>query len=277
MTNIRVLRSTGFRWAARLITVIVLGLASLGAVSAVSADPLKFPDLTGPVVDDAHLLSPAQVQDITAKSQALEEKTGRQLVIATVPSLQGQPIDDFGYQLGRAWGIGQKGQNNGVVFLIAPTEHKVRIEVGYGLEPILTDALTSVILHQKVLPQFKAGDFGQGIVDGTDALVEQLGLDDQTAHARVADAELVQRQIHVRGRSNPLGGLLALIVIFFVIQSIFRGRGGAFLPMMIVSSLMGRRDDDFGGGGGGFSDGGGGGGFSGGGGSFGGGGASGDW
>ena len=93
------------------------------------------------MVDDAHILSDATKSDLTQKLAALEAKTSRQLVVVTLPSLQGYEIADYGYQLGRAWGIGQKKLNNGVLLIIAPTEHKARIEVGYGLEPILTDAL----------------------------------------------------------------------------------------------------------------------------------------
>ncbi len=100
----------------------------------------KFPALTGRVVDDANILSAATRSDLDGKLAALEAKTSRQLVVVTIPSLQGYEISDFGYQLGRAWGIGQAKLNNGAVFIIAPSEHKVRIEVGYGLEPILTDA-----------------------------------------------------------------------------------------------------------------------------------------
>src|SRR5689334_16592367 len=103
-----------------------------------------FPPLTGRVVDDAHVLDDATTTQLTAKLEDLEQRTGRQLVVVTLPSLQGYEIEDYGYQLGRAWGIGQKKLNNGVLFIIAPNEHATRIEVGYGLEPILTDALSSV-------------------------------------------------------------------------------------------------------------------------------------
>ena len=105
---------------------------------AAPASAQTFPALSGRVVDDAHLLTPEQVQDLTSKSAALEAQKGAQLVIATVPSLQGYPIEDFGYRLGRAWGIGEKGKDNGVILLVAPNEHKVRIEVGYGATAYLT-------------------------------------------------------------------------------------------------------------------------------------------
>ncbi|HEY1750074.1 MAG TPA: TPM domain-containing protein [Caulobacteraceae bacterium] len=234
----------------------------------------SFPALNGQrVVDDAHVLSPQAAADLTAKLADLEAKTGRQLVVVTLPSLQGYDIEDYGYQLGRAWGIGQKGQNNGVLFIVAPSEHKVRIEVGYGLEPILTDALSSVILQTQVLPRFRAGDVQGGVVAGTGAIIDQLSADQTTAQANVQKAT---RNVHPHGA--PFGAIFALIVLFIVFGGLFRGHYGGgmgwLLPMMILSS--GSRRGGWGGGwggGGGF----GGGGFSGGGGSFGGGGASGSW
>lgn len=104
-------------------------IMSVALLFAAPAAAQTFPQLTGRVVDDAHLLTPAEIADLTQKSQALEAQSGRQLVVATVPSLQGYPIEDYGYRLGRAWGIGQKGKDNGVILLVAPNEHKVRIEM----------------------------------------------------------------------------------------------------------------------------------------------------
>ena len=258
---------------------MILAAAVFAFMPAAAAQAeVTFPALTGRVVDDAHVLSPDQTAELSAKLKALEEKNGRQLVVVTLPSLQGQEIEDYGYQLGRYWKIGQKGTNNGVLFIIAPSEHKVRVEVGYGLEDVLTDGLSSVLLQDKVLPKFRAGDMAGGIVDGTEALAEQLGLDDATAHARVvaAQAKPVRHRSHP---ASPLGAIFTLIFVFFIISSIFRSRGrgggmGWLLPMMIFSSLGRGRDDDWGGGGGG---GGGGDSFGGGGGSFGGGGSSGSW
>ncbi len=243
----------------------------LALLSAPAWAAPQFPALTGRVVDDAHVLNADTQATLTAKLANLEQQTQRQLVVVTVPSLGGADIADYGYQLGRAWGIGQKGKNNGAVFIIAPSEHKVRIEVGYGLEEVLTDGLSSVILQRAVLPKFHAGDISGGIVDGTDAIISQLGADPQAAQAQVAAA----RQAPIRHR-NPLGAIFPLIILFFIASSIFRGRGGGggglgfLLPMMILGGSRGC----WGGGGGSGS---GGGGFSGGGGSFGGGGSSGSW
>jgi len=246
-----------------------LALAFLCATAAPALAAPTFPSLTGRVVDDAHMLSDGTKAQLTQKLEDLENRTSRQLVVVTLPALQGYEIEDYGYQLGRAWGIGQKKLNNGVLFIIAPNERKVRIEVGYGLEPILTDALSSVILQEKVLPRFRDGDMEAGVVAGTNAIVEQLLLDAPAAKARVAAAE---KQV-----SQPQFNPVILIFIAFIIFSIFgrifgrRRSGLGALPWIILGSGMGR--GGWGSGGGGF----GGGGFGGGGGSFGGGGSSGSW
>ena len=235
-----------------------------------------FPPLTGRVVDQANLLSPAQEQEITAKSEALEKASGRQFVVATVNSLEGRDIQDYGYRLGRHWGIGTKEENDGVLLLVAPNERKVRIEVGYGLEPILTDALSSVIINSQILPRFREGDIAGGIVAGADSIVTQISLPADEAAAR-------QQQILASAKDDAESGIpISLIfwlavLFFFVLPAIFGGRrrgrrhrGGG--PIVIWGP------GDWGGGGGGGSWGGGGGGsWGGGGGSFGGGGASGGW
>ena len=259
----------------------MLVLAFLGMVSLALAAP-TFPPLTGRVVDDAHVLSPATVQQLDTELASLEAQTGHQLVVATVPDLQGYEIEEYGYQLGRAWAVGQKGKNDGAILLVAPKEHKVRIEVGYGLEPVLTDALSSVILQEKVLPQFKAGRMEQGVVDGAQAIVGQLSLPDDVAKANVAKAMARPAQEPTR----VTGGLhfpvfLVILLVFWVLSSILRGGRGRgsglwWLPLMLLNSGGGRRDG-WGDGGGFGGGGGGGGGFSGGGGSFGGGGSSGSW
>ena len=251
------------------------------------ADP-KFPPLTGRVVDDAHVLSADTVQKLDGELAALEQQTGRQLVVATVPDLQGYEIEDYGYQLGRTWQIGRKGQNDGVIFLIAPKERKVRIEVGYGLEPVLTDALSNVILQRKVLPAFKAGNMQQGVIDGTEAIIAQLALPDDQAKANVAQAEQAQAARQARGSDGgpgfPVAAFFAIFIVVWIISALFRSRryyggggGGLWWLLPLLLSSASRRDGWGGGGGGGFGGFGGGGGFSGGGGSFGGGGSSGSW
>jgi uncharacterized protein len=262
-----------------------LFFATLLAVFAVSsvafAAPLKFPALTGRVVDDAHVLSPGTVQKLDGELAALEQQTGHQLVVATVPDLQGHEIEDYGYQLGRTWQLGQKGKNDGAILLVAPSEHKVRIEVGYGLEPVLTDALTSIILQRQVLPQFKQGQMEAGVLAGTAALIGQLSLPDEQAKANVAQAQAQPAEpVRERASMRPhIPVVLILLIVFWVISGLLRagGRGFGGLWWLLPFFMSGGRGGGWGGGGGGWGGGGGGGGFSGGGGSFGGGGSSGSW
>jgi len=226
-----------------------------------------FPALSGRVVDDAHILSDATKTDLDQKLAGLEQKTSRQLVIVTLASLQGYEISDYGYQLGRAWGIGQAKLNNGILLIVAPTEHKVRIEVGYGLEPIMTDAFSSVIIQTQILPKFRSGDFNGGVEAGTDALIQQLSLDTSEAEKRAAAAVQPHQG---QDQGSPL---IALIVIIFIFIALSRVFGGWWLLPFLLGG--GGRGGGFGGGG--WSGGGGGGWSGGGGGSFGGGGSSGSW
>jgi uncharacterized protein len=251
------------------------------AAPALAAGP-TFPALTGRVVDGANILSPSVEAELTTKLENLEKTTGRQLVVATVPDLQGYEIEDYGYQLGRTWGIGQKGTNTGALLIVAPTERKVRLEVGYGLEPILTDALSSVIIQTAVLPRFKAGDLEGGVTAGTDAIIAQLALPDEEAKAKAAQAFKVSEEAERSSGASPILALIILFVVIVVLSQIFGRRGrrggrgglGSALPWIILNGML---SGGRGGGGSGFGGGGGGGGFSGGGGSFGGGGSSGSW
>ncbi len=254
------------------------------------ANTVAFPPLTGRVVDAAHVLPPATVADLTAKLAALESSTGTQLVVATIPSLGDEPIEDYGYRLGRAWGIGQKGKNSGAILIVAPSDRKVRIEVGYGLEPVLTDALTEVIIQEKILPAFKAGDLPGGITAGTDALIAQLGASPDAAQATAAQATVQHSQRHYHSGPGPGTFVWLAIIAVWLITSAFRRGGssyggrpsgiGSAILWGMASSMMSRGGgSSWGGsdGGSGFGGDSGGGGFSGGGGSFGGGGSSGSW
>ncbi|WP_406854727.1 YgcG family protein [Alsobacter sp. KACC 23698] len=264
---------TTHRFAAALLA-LAFGLTAAWAA-------LTFPALTGRVVDQASILSPDAVQRIDAKLKAHEDKTSDQVVVATVPSLQGTSVEDYANQLFRAWKLGQAKTNNGVLLLVAPNERKVRIEVGYGLEGALTDALSKVIISTAVAPKFKSGDFAGGIEAGVDAIVSIL----------TGDAEEWQRRAKVRPQddasSDWIMNLVVMAIVLFILWRMMSGgRGGPGAPAhrtrggnWIVVPTGG------GGFGGGFSGGGGwsggsggfGGGFFGGGGSSGGGGASGDW
>ena len=251
----------------------VLALVTITA-PALAAAP-TFPALTGRVVDEAHVLSPEQAAALDAKLAALATQSQRQLVVVTVPDLQGFDIADYGYQLGRTWKIGDKVRDDGALLIVAPTERKVRIEVGYGLEGIITDALSSVIIQTQVLPRFRANDMPGGIAAATDALITQLQLPEDQARQIAAQARPV-RQKQSRGVDAQTVIFLLIFFFFFVLPMLRRMRGGkryggGIGPVVIWPGSFG------GGGGGGGWGGGGGGGFSGGGGGFGGGGASGGW
>lgn len=264
------------RWCRPLAVAGLLCLA--GLTPALAQAPLTFPPLDGRVVDGARLLSPAREQEITAKLEALERDTTDQVVVVTVPSLQGHEIEDYGYQLGRAWGIGREDKDNGVLLLIAPDEKKVRIEVGYGLEPVLTDAMSALIIQNAILPSFRQGYYERGITQGVDAIDDQLRLDPTEARAIAEAADRPEARLPI-----AVAIIVALVFAFLVlglISSAGRGRrrrgAKGLSPVLIWAasealSSRGRSGRSSGGFGGSF------GGFSGGGGSFGGGGASGGW
>jgi uncharacterized protein len=271
----------------RIIATLMALAIALVALPALAST--TFPKLSGRVVDEANLLSPATEAALTQKLEALETTTGRQVVVATLPSLQGLEIEEYGYQLGRAWKLGGEKTDDGAVLIVAPNERKVRIEVGYGLEPVLTDALSSVIIQSAILPRFKAGDMEGGVVAGADALIQQLSLPDEVAKAQVAQAA---EQPRAEGPPRWILVLLVFGFVFMLINMMRAGRGGGRAMRGSDGRRRRRYDDDdnlapliiggilghmLGGGGGGGGWSGGGGGFSGGGGSFGGGGASGGW
>jgi uncharacterized protein len=241
-----------------------------------AAFALDFPALTGHVVDQAGVMTAQSRSDIEAKLKALEDKSGIQFVAATVKSLQGSDIETYANQLFRFWKLGEAKKNNGVLLLVAPAEHKVRIEVGYGLEGTLTDALSSVIISSVIVPRLKAGDFSGGIERGVDGVISVLSGDTADWHQKVN-----VRSEDKSATSNNLIPILLFLLVLFVIWYLIRhanrgppgGRGtGGRTVFVPYGGFWGGSGGGFSGGGGGF-----GGGFSGGGGSSGGGGASGSW
>lgn len=224
----------------------------------------QFPPLTGRVVDQAGIIPDDEERELSDRLAAHEAKTANQVVVATVSSLGGRGIEEYGVDLGRAWGIGQAGRDNGAILLVAPNERELRIEVGYGLEGELTDAISSLIIQKSIIPRFRDGDFPAGIRRGVEDIVAVLegdaGAFASRARERVSEEDTIGSAFQV----------LIFIVIMVVWLGVFGGgrrrryRSG-WGPIII--------------GGGGFGGGssGGGGGWSGGGGSFGGGGASGRW
>jgi uncharacterized protein len=262
--------------------MLVVGLLCLAG--AALAEP-KFPPLTGRIVDEANLLSPEDKRALEADLKALEEKSTDQLVVYTTKSLQGYDIADIGYRLGRFWQIGQRGTNNGVILIVAPTERKVRIEVGRGLEPQLTDAMSRLIIENAVMPAFRRGDFPGGIKAAVRDIRDVL----------LGDAEAVKERARSgKSRSGPgpfplamtmLVVFIAMALLIVWLQSAQTAhpsrvgrdqRLGRRKGQRSASSAWGSGAGSWGGWSGGSSDSGGGG-FSGGGGDFGGGGGSGSW
>ena len=134
----------------------------------------EFPVLTGRVVDNAALLDPAQERQLSSRLEQLEHETSDQLVVVTLESLEGYDIADYGYQLGRYWGIGHEGKDNGILLIVAPAERQVRIEVGYGLEATLTDKRAHEIIGEAILPSFKNENYAEGIFMGSEAIINTL-------------------------------------------------------------------------------------------------------
>ncbi|MCL7941841.1 TPM domain-containing protein [Halomonas sp. ATCH28] len=248
-----------------LLRIPLLALLLTAAVGLqaqdLQAQQLDFPELSGRVVDRAELLDPATESRLSERLAAHEEATTEQLVVATLPDLQGVTIEEYGYQLGRHWGIGQAEEDNGALLIVAPNERKVRIEVGYGLEGRLTDAQSSVIINQTLTPAFREGDYARGITEGVEAMIRVLGGEplDTSATASTPTGE--------QGPEGPAS--ILFFVMFVIVMTLVRGgRGGLLAGMLLGGAVGGRSRGGFGGGGGGFGGGGGG---------FGGGGASGGW
>ena len=171
---------------------MLIVLLRCALATAAIADP-KFPTLTGRIVDEAALLSADDKRALEQELKALEEKSTDQLVIYTTRSLQGYPIEDFGYRLGRLWQIGEKGKNNGVILIVAPSDRKVRIEVGRGLEPQLTDLMSKLIVENAILPAFRRNDFAGGIKAGVRDIRDVL----------LGDAEAVKQRARTAAKRSP--------------------------------------------------------------------------
>ncbi len=263
-----VCRAMPVRGRHALSLAVLAACLTITAIGALAAE-LTFPALTGRVVDAAGILTPEQRGTLEAKLKAHEDKTSDQVVVATVPNLQGTTVEDYANRLFRDWKLGQAKTDNGVLLLVAPSERKVRIEVGYGLEGALTDALSKVIIAGAITPRFKTGDYFGGLDAGVDGILSILA----------GDAQEWQRKPQVRADEVDPAQVAVFIALFLIVLFVAwrMSRGGRSGPGGLVI-LPGPGS---GGWGGGFSDGGGSGGFdggfSGGGGSSGGGGASGDW
>ena len=293
------------RRLARYCTYLAL-FTTLFAGTALAAAP-DFPKLSGRVVDEADIVSAQAEAEITAQLAAHEKATGNQVVVVTLKSLRDYDISDYGFQLGRHWGIGQKGKNTGALLIVAPNERKMRIEVGYGLEGQLTDATSRDIIERVIKPSFRQQNYDQGVRAGAGAILDALGGNYQPAPPPLTAAEknpdssswwfllpllffmLPARGLFGRSRGFGFGrsrgpslfkgtmfGAVMGGITGFIFSSLIVGAVVGIVVMLLTAFSSGGRGGGSGSGPG-WGSGGGGGIFSGGGGSFGGGGASGDW
>lgn len=250
------------RWSF-ILFVLLIATAPLSRGLAV-----EYPPLTGRVVDQAGVIAAESRSRLDQLLGAHERETGNQVVVVTVASLGGEDIEAYGVGLGRQWAIGREGEDDGVLLIVAPNEREVRIEVGYGLEGTLTDALAFQIIQNEILPRFRAGDLDGGIVGGAEAILRTLDGEytPEPWTARSAEAGAADG-LPIPGWVVPLLFFGIWLLVVYIVRR-HGGRGGGYgVGVPGMGGLAGRRR-------GGFSRGGG---FSGGGGSFGGGGATGRW
>lgn len=288
--------------ALRILAVLPLfaALLLLSGAAARPASALNVPPLTGRVNDTAHILSPGSVRVLEQTLTSLEQTDSTQIVVLTIPSLQGESLEPYALKVAETWKIGQKGVDNGALLLIAVQDRKIRIETGYGLEGRLTDLVAGRIIRERITPAFKRGNYDQGVIEGVAAMAAAV----KGEYAGKGDRK-------TGSRPDPAGLLAFLVIGLFFIGNAFRRKkilaaaaGGVYAPvvglffpllsgwllllLLIPAGIIGalaasvlagagssRSPVFFPGGFGGGSFGGGG--FSGGGGGFGGGGASGGW
>jgi len=288
-----------WRKPARLFAFLVM-LLTPGSVWS-----LDVPPLTGRVVDLAHVLSASEADRLTADLQGHEATTGNQVVVLTLPSLEGEPLEPFSHRVATTWKLGRKGMDNGALLLVALKERKVKIEVGYGLEGTLTDAKSAQIIRNEIVPRFRSGDLPGGIVAGVAAILKTIegtyqaperppvpvrggDMVGQILMALIVGVVFGLALSNVNRVVGTLAGTgLSLWLSPWLIPAIVTGLVTLLLVLVLGRAMSGRRGHGFddwtsyssrgGGWGGGSLGGDGGGGFSGGGGDFGGGGASGDW
>lgn len=220
-----------------LFAAIALFLLCCGqmAAAALPARP------NGPVYDGAGIIADDAESAIDAKLRALTQETGKSVVVATVPSLDGLEVEEYATDLFETWGIGDKEKDEGALILVAPNERRVRIEVGLGSEAILPDALAGRIIEQQMLPRFKAGDYSGAIAAASDAVTEQLRREPTDAAAVAAAAARAKDGGGKDKTASGIGLLLFWLIILI------------FVVMPIITSAMrsgqrrrrkGRKDDD---------------------------------
>jgi uncharacterized protein len=251
----------------RLLPLVV---ALFGLLWAARVLAIEVPPLEGRVNDRASVLSDAARLELTRKLQVSEAKTGHQVAVLTIPTLGGDPIEDYGMRVVETWKLGREKSDDGVLILVVPNDHKMRIEVGYGLEGVLPDAAAGRITRELMAPKFRQGDWAGGITAGVDAVLGAVGGDAKAAPRSRPHGSAVGGVFRALGGLLMFGIFFVLIIVISIVNRFSgRGRGTVYYGGFGVGGGFGGGGN----GGGGFGDGG----FSGGGGGFGGGGASGDW
>ncbi len=228
----------------------------------VRAFALEIPKLEGRVMDTAAFLSPGTRSRLSTALEQYERKTGHQFALLTIPSLEGDPIEDFSIRAAEKWRLGDKKRDDGLLMIIAAKDRRMRIEVGYGLEGAVPDAVAARIIRYVMRPAFRKGDHDGGVLEAFGLLM------------KAAEGEAIRVGPPPSSGGSDAPSILNLLPLILFGLLLLGGRGG-FLPFLFLGG--GFRGGGRGGYGGGGFGGGGGGGFGGGGGGFGGGGASGDW
>ncbi|MCL6472623.1 MAG: TPM domain-containing protein [Firmicutes bacterium] len=196
----------------QLIIIVIIALLFFMGWSSAAKAALDLPQPSGYVNDFAGMLSQQTRSSLEDKLKSYEARTGNEIAVVTVPNLQGTTVEDFAVRLFEKWEIGKKGQDNGVLFLVAKNERKIRIEVGYGLEPELTDAQAYDIVTNIVSPRFKAGQFDEGFVSGVDAIIGVLSANGAVTGSGGTD----ENPVHVPARDL---GWLMYLGIFLVLSA----------------------------------------------------------
>lgn len=228
---------------------------------------LDVPPLKKMVNDNANVLTSQQELELEKLLRNAQSQTSSQIAMLTIQSLQGENLEDYSLRVAESWKLGQKEFDNGILLLIAMKERKVRIEVGYGLESIITDMKSGFIIRNYIVPEFKKGNFAKGIANGLAVITGLV-----TKKFEISEEQLAKyQQQKKQGKKAQIPFGLIVFLFMFIFGGLGRRRGGLFTALFLGSMLGGGRSSSSGFGGGGF------GGFSGGGGGFGGGGASGGW
>jgi uncharacterized protein len=198
------------RLPAPLAALSLLVLAAIALLAPAARAEKAVPFLSGRIVDEAEMLSAAAKERIEAKLTDLEKTTGDQVAVLVVPSLDGEPLEDYTVRVAQTWKLGQKGKDNGVLFFVARDDRKMRIEVGYGLEPKLTDLQSHQILDEVVRPRFQQGDFDGGVEQGVDAIAKLL-----------SGQPLPPRPEAPSANGMPLAGRAVFGLVFLLVVGVF--------------------------------------------------------